>query len=206
MVTTRNDGRKLAAVFHARDEDAVKNMVCSGRSFTFEAKTVPSCQKVMISVFWDEDGLILVDYLPKGATINSGYFCKLVNEDLRHQLKNRRRGKLSRKPIFQMDNATPHTAARTKDLLEKLGWDVLPHPPYSPDLAPSDFHLFPRLKEPLRGRRFSSLDEMKEAVESWRQSTPKEFYQGGLRSLVSRWRKCVSSGGDYIEKLRDDSE
>lgn len=171
-----------------------------------KAKTLPSCQKVMISVFWDEDGLILVDYLPKGSTINSQYFCKLVNDDLRQHLKNRRRGKLSMKPILQMDNATPHTAAVTKDLLAKLGWDVLPHPPYSPDLAPSDFHLFPRLKEPLRGKRFHSLDEMKEAVESWRQRTPKEFYQSGLRSLVSRWKKCVASGGDYIEKLRDDSE
>ena len=171
-----------------------------------KAKTLPSSQKVMISVFWDAEGLILVDYLPKGKTINSEYFCNLLREDLRKHLKNRRRGKLSSKPILQMDNATPHTALLTKELLASLGWEILPHPPYSPDLAPSDFHLFPRLKEPLRGKNFSSLEEMKEAVELWRKNTKRTFYEDGLFSLLKRWRKCIASGGDYIEKLSDDSE
>ena len=171
-----------------------------------KAKALPSCQKVMISVFWDMEGLIFVDYLDKGKTINSQYFCKLLNGDLRQHLKNRRRGKLSSKPILQMDNATPHTASSTKELLANLGWEILPHPAYSPDLVPSDYHLFPSMKEPLRGRKFSSLEEMKEAIESWRRKTTRDFYEDGLHALLKRWKKCIASGGDYIEKFKGDSE
>jgi histone-lysine N-methyltransferase SETMAR len=66
--------------------------------------------------------------------------------------------------ILQHDNATPHTNAQTQETIERLGFSLLPHPPYSPDLAPSDFHLFPKLKEHLWGQHFRSDEEVKSAV------------------------------------------
>jgi histone-lysine N-methyltransferase SETMAR len=65
------------------------------------------------------------------------------------------------------DNASPHAAARTQAMLQEFGWKVFEHPAYSSDLAPSDFHLFPKLKEFLGGRRFKSDEEMKDAVKEW---------------------------------------
>jgi len=65
-----------------------------------------------------------------------------------------------------------------------LKFEVLSHPPYSPDLAPSDFHLFPHLKTDLKGIHFTSGDEVKQAVTSWiKQRTP-EFFIDGMRKLV----------------------
>jgi len=72
-----------------------------------------------------------------------------------------------------------------------LKFEVLSHPPYSPDLAPSDFHLLPHLKRDLKGTHFTSDDEAKQAVTSWiKQRTP-EFFVDGMRKLVLGWKKCI---------------
>jgi hypothetical protein len=65
------------------------------------------------------------------------------------------------------DNARPNAAARTQAMLQEFDWEVFEHPVYSPDLAPSDFHLFPKLKEFLGGRRFKSDEEVKDGVKGW---------------------------------------
>ena len=69
--------------------------------------------------------------------------------------------------ILLQDNARPHTAARTLAKIEYLGWKLLTHPPYSPDLAPSDFHLFGPLKESMKGIHFQTDKEVKAAVNNW---------------------------------------
>jgi hypothetical protein len=68
---------------------------------------------------------------------------------------------------LQQDNARPHTSATTTDAITHLGFTVLPHPAYNLDLAPSNFHLFPKLKEDLRGQNLSSDEEVKAAVCQW---------------------------------------
>ena len=68
---------------------------------------------------------------------------------------------------FLQDNARPHVAARTMDTIQKLKWIVLPHPPYSLDLAPSDYHLFGPLKEHLGGKRFRNKKEVIQDVQEW---------------------------------------
>ena len=81
-----------------------------------------------------------------------------------------------------------------------LKFGVLSHPPYSPDLASSDFHFFPHLKRDLKGTHFTPDDEVKQAVTSWiKQRTP-EFFIGDMRKLVLRWGKCIERQGDYVEK------
>jgi len=74
------------------------------------------------------------------------------------------------------------------------------HPAYSPDLAPSDFHLFGPLKNALGGRRFSCDDDVKAAVHQWLRTQPKIFFADGIKKLVGRWKKCIAKQGDYIEK------
>ena len=74
------------------------------------------------------------------------------------------------------------------------------HPAYSPDLAPSDFHLFGPLKEALRGRRFSCDDYVKAAVHQWLRAQPKTFFADGIKKLAGCWEKCIAKQGDYIEK------
>jgi len=76
------------------------------------------------------------------------------------------------------DKARPHTSAATRDAIQHLDISVLPHPPYSPNLAPSGFHLFPKLKEHLKGQRFSCEEEIKSAVRKWFQKQNTNFFKG----------------------------
>ena len=98
------------------------------------------------------------------------------------------------------DNARHHTAVHTVDTLRALKFEVLKHPPYSPDLEPSDFHLFGPMKEHLRGQKFSDDNEIMLVVQSWLKTTPKTFFLEDLRKLVDSWTKCVLKQGDYVEK------
>jgi hypothetical protein len=89
---------------------------------------------------------------------------------------------------------TSNVAARTMDTIQKLKWNALPHRPYSPDLAPSDYRLFGPLKVHLGGKRFHSLQEVIQTVQ------PKDFFLSGIRKLPDRWCKCIAYQGYYVEK------
>ena len=92
--------------------------------------------------FWDKDGILRIDYHPNGQTINAEYYSSLLVQ-LKDILKEKRRGKF----LFLHDNAPAHWALTTQKKLAYLGFQCLDHPPYSPDLAPSDYHLFPGVKK-----------------------------------------------------------
>jgi len=82
------------------------------------------------------------------------------------------------------DNERPHTAHAKIDALETLKFEVFSHPPYSPDLVPSDFHFFPHLKRDLKVTHFTSDDKLKKGVTSWIKQTTPEFFIDGMRKLV----------------------
>jgi histone-lysine N-methyltransferase SETMAR len=84
--------------------------------------------------------------------------------------------------------------------MERWGWEILEHPPYSPDLAPADFHLFPNKKKHLRAKRFKSHDDVKPEVQTWLRGQDPTFYRQGFEKWISRLDKCLNRGGDYVEK------
>jgi histone-lysine N-methyltransferase SETMAR len=91
-------------------------------------------------------------------------------------------------------------ANHTRELLRRYNWEVLDHPPYGPDLAPSDFYLFGPLKKHLGGRRFATDGEVQQAVMSWLQALDTDFFCAGIYGLVYRWDTCLGKYGDYGEK------
>ena len=110
-------------------------------------KTQPSAGKVILTIFWDSKGSILEDYLEKGRTINSARYSDLLANNLKPAVRTKRRGLLSKKVLLLHDNARPHTASQKVETINHLGFEVLEHPAYSPDLAPSDSHLLGPLKK-----------------------------------------------------------
>jgi histone-lysine N-methyltransferase SETMAR len=104
-----------------------------------------SAGKVMATVFWDAEGIIMVDYLEKGKTVSGEYYALLLGQ-LRDRLKEIRRGKVTKGVLLLQDNAPAHNSNIAKLAVADCGYELLPHPPYSPDMAPSDYYLFPNLK------------------------------------------------------------
>ncbi|EFN78775.1 Histone-lysine N-methyltransferase SETMAR, partial [Harpegnathos saltator] len=103
-----------------------------------------------------------------------------------------------KKILFHQDNAPAHSARDTTDKLKKLRYELVPHPPYSPDLAPSDYFLFPRLKQWLAGKRFYSNEEVKLETNAYFEGLDTEHYKTGIEMLADRYTKCITLNGDYV--------
>ena len=112
-------------------------------------------------------------------------------------IREKRRGKLSKGILLQQDNARVHTCKIAMDAVERNGYELIPHPAYSPDLAPGDYFLFLNLKKDIRGRHFRSNEEVVAAVEEWKDPG---FFSSGRMALEHRWSKCIILEGNYIEK------
>jgi histone-lysine N-methyltransferase SETMAR len=117
----------------------------SGSSHPKKFRVQKSAGKVLPSVFWDQDGVLLIHYLPKGQAIDEEYYSSLLVQ-LKDILKEKFRGKVTKVFLFFHDNVPAHRELTTQKKLAYLGLQCLHHPPYSLDLAPSDYHLFPGLK------------------------------------------------------------
>ena len=114
-------------------------------------------------------------------------------------IREKRRGKLSKGILLQQNNARVHTCKIAMDAVERNGYELISHPAYSPDLAPSNYFLFPNLKKDIRRRHFRSNEEVA-AVEEWVRDKDPGFFSSGLMALEHCWSKCIILEGNLIEK------
>ncbi|GFO39781.1 histone-lysine N-methyltransferase SETMAR [Plakobranchus ocellatus] len=137
-----------------------------------------------LTVFWDAKGVILLDILPQGQCINAARYCSTFDR-LKEAIRLKRPGLLRRGVVHQHDNATPHSANRTQQWLQRYGWEILPHPAHSPDLAPSDFNLLGPLKRHLGGMAFETEDDLISELRNWFDNLDVDFFRVGINSLLS---------------------
>ncbi len=156
--------------------------------------------KVMLVSFFDSRGLIYFEYIQRPQTVNQQVFRAIFRRfDATHQ-RRRPHCTVHGRRFLHFDNAPTHKATLTLALIDQLGWTRLPHPACSPDLAPSDFWLYNRLKRNLKGIRFGSLDDLKEAVSEEIAAIPALEYRHAIMvSWPKRWRKCLQEQGQYFE-------
>lgn len=179
------------------DRRTSKEFKFPGETATRKLRTGTSHRRsMMLTVFWDAHGVVLIDFADKSIKINAQYYSNLLAES-----RKKRRKPRGQQMFFLHDNAPIHTAEVTKQTIHATDFSLLPHPPYSPDLAPSDFYLFRALKKHLRGKRFESQNALKECTMEFFDSQQPQFYECAFQQLVERWRKCVEHEGSYIEKL-----
>jgi hypothetical protein len=100
---------------------------------------------------------------------------------------------------FHHDNAPSHTSVFTQQFLVKYNMAVIPHPPYSPDLAPCDFFLFPKIKLKLKGRRFDTIQEIQAQSQRRRDTLTEKDFQETFQKCKLRWDRCLHAGGNYPE-------
>jgi len=168
-------------------------------------KQMISTRKIMCTVFWDRQGVLLVEFLPQDTTINSAVYCEMLKK-LRRAIQNKRCDMLSATILWLHDNARLHSAAQTQDLITSFRWEQTDHPPYSPDLAPSDFHLFLHLKKFLGGKQFDDNDDLKDTVPKWLTLQAATFYEEGIQKLVPCYKRCLSNGGKYVKNSLKNTE
>jgi len=144
-----------------------------------------SSGKVLASIFWNEEGILPIDYLPKCQTINAEYYLSLLVQ-FKDILKGKRCGKITKVVLFLHENAPAHRALATQKKLAYLGFQCLVHQPYSPNLAPSEYHLFHGLKRQLKVRPISSDAEVIAAAETWLDGQLSDFFFEWLANVRAR--------------------
>lgn len=164
-----------------------------------KARMSKSKFKAMMIVFFDIHGILYVNWVPEGQTMNKEYYLEVL-ATLRERVRRKRPELWKNKSwILHQDNAPVHTALVVKSFLAKHGIPVLEHPPYSPDLAPCDFFMFPKVKEVLKGTRFETV----EAVKQKATETMNMLTENDLKHCFEQWKirmeKCRDSGGEYFE-------
>ena len=102
--------------------------------------------------------------------------------------------------LAQVLYARPHVAKMTLAKIAELNWEIMLHPPYSPDLSPTDFHLFLSLDNHVKNRTFNIEDDLKTEVHSFFQSKTKDFYKNGITKSLNRWEKTIECEGSYFDE------
>ena len=141
------------------------------------AKVVLSARKVMASVFWDAKGVVFVDYLPKGKTINGEYYANLLRQ-LRQAIKAKRPGKLTKGSCDIRTMPQAHKLVIAMATVRDCGFQLVQHPPYSPD--------FPNMKKQLAGKHFTDDNHVISAVDAFFEEQEETFYTTGIQALQHR--------------------
>ena len=163
-----------------------------------KARQSKSTHKLLMILFFDSTGMIYMQWVPIRQTVNKEYYVEVLREFKKRFRRKRPALFKSGQWHFHQNNAPVHNSILVTDYLIKMGIKTVPHPPYSSDLAPYDFCLFPKLKEKLRGCRYETIEEMKEAVTKVIDTLTQEDFHGAFQKLLERY-KCIAAGGDYFE-------
>ena len=147
---------------------------------------------------YDKNGVIAIDRVPPGSTVTAAYYRKFLQDVLRPKIRQKRSAMFATSVLILHDNVQPHASGA---VLEKYGWQVLPHLLYSPDMCPPDFDLFPKLKKPLHGKHFRSIEEVSNEVTRVIRCINNEGVLTGIQDLPKRWTAVIKHNGDYVEGL-----
>ena len=147
-----------------------------------KARQSKSTHKLLKIPFFDSTGMIYIHWVPTGQTVNKEYYVEFLMEFRKRFRRKRPALFKSGQWHFQQDNAPVHNFILVTDYLTKMGIKTVPQPPYSPDLVPCDFWLFPKL----RGYRYETIEEMKEAVTKVIDTRTHEDFHGAFQKLLER--------------------
>jgi [histone H3]-lysine36 N-dimethyltransferase SETMAR len=155
-------------------------------------------RKILLSVWWDKYGVVHFELLPPNRTITAEYYVGQL-ERLNQAIREKRPWLINQNRIYlQHDNSKPHTSKIISTKIKEFGWKKIDHPPYSPDIAPSDYYLFRSMSHYLKDKSFSTREEIEMSLLDYFSSKSQDFYKNGIEKLIERWKTVIDTNGEYI--------
>lgn len=154
----------------------------------------PHERKIMLCVWWSVHGIDYMEFMDDNTTVTANLYSEQLQRVADALSLHRPQ---QRKIYFLHDNARPHIAKVVRQKITDLAWELLHHPPYSPDMAPSDYHLFRSLQDHLAGKKFTQRNELEAEVRRHFASLPPDFYRDGIYKLRERWQCIADHDGHY---------
>lgn len=209
------DAKKMLKILHQQESKNFRDILTMDetpiylenrgkRGWIMEGEEVPQrlndkCwrKKFNLTIMWGTSGFAVVDALNRKASMNTSYLCDTIFEKTIAWCQNKRKRSGATSFIFHMDNAPSHTADATCEYMSKHGMHRMPHPPYSPDLAPCDFFLFGYIKTHLVGSEFATKDDALAKINAILLEIPKETLIATFREWIRRLEEVIKSGGEY---------
>ena len=172
---------KLDLLLWPRDQETEFPVEACWLSQTQEGQTEQIHPQTFDDPFFHSTGMIYIQWVPTGQTVNKEYYVEVLREFRKRSHRKRPVLFKSGQGHFHQDNTPVHNSILVTDYLTKMGIKTVPHPPYSPDIAPCDFWLFPKL----RGCHFETIEQMKEAVTKDIDTLTQEDFHGAFQKLLN---------------------
>lgn len=157
-------------------------------------------EKVMIFTAFSIKGLVLMDVLPKNTSFTAEYFTNNILAQFESSVNNMKGVLSSIKIRLHMENAKPHNAKLSKEKMEQLLIERLPHPAYSPDISPNDFFLNGYIKNKLKGKAFKSREALIDAIVEIIQKIEKNVWISAYDEWIRRLQEVIDNNGEYTHK------
>lgn len=174
----------------------------AGQAQPTKVRQQRSVGKVMVATFFCKTGHLATVPLREQRTVNSAWFTNICFPEVIHAWGITHPKTGTKSILLHHDNASSYTSSATRAYLDQNKIHTVPHPPYSPDLAPCDFFLFPFVKKQLKGTRFSSVDTALEAYLDAVNDIPKSKWASCFSSWFRRMKLCIDASGEYFEKCK----
>jgi len=206
---------------HRRDPNFIKNIVTGDETWCFQydpetkrqsaewklpeearpqkSRLEKSKVKTMLVCFYDYKGIVHKEFLPHGQTINGDVYLAILKRLMLRIQRVRPEFRETGSWSLLHDNAPCHRSVMVRQFFAKKQIVTINHSPYSPDLAPCNYFLFPKLKIAMKGHHYDDVDDIKGAVTSVLKAIPKTDIEKSFHALIDRANRCIDSEGNYFE-------
>lgn len=170
-----------------------------GKGRPMKVRASKSKTKTMLIVFFDSRGIIHQEFLRQGSTVTGAFYKDVLDRLLKRMRRVRPEMLDSGNWCLLHDNAPSHKSIIVQQFLARRQAVTIDHPPYSPDLSPPDYFLFPKLKLKMKGQRYESIEAIEAAVTRELRSVEVEAFEKAFTDLYTRSKRCIEVQGDYVE-------
>ena len=155
----------------------------------------------MLTIFFNYRGPLVVDVLPEGATVTAASYGEVVIPKLVRAIEEQRPKTGTTRSCVLHNNASSHKALGVVEKLARDNFTTVDHPPYSQDLVPCGFWLFPYVKSRLADSRFQRVQDLVRAIWAILRDTPENEFRHAFDCWIMRLQRCIERGGEYFEGL-----